>query len=97
MRFEKPPLTIGEQVELLLSRGMTGDTACISNRLVMANYYRLSGYWYPFPSNCADRREETLPPRGHACASDNWLQQSDLSSDSGTCETRAICRRRSPL
>jgi abortive infection bacteriophage resistance protein len=48
MRFEKPPLTIGEQVELLLSRGMTGDTACISNRLVMANYYRLSGYWYPF-------------------------------------------------
>lgn len=48
MKFEKPALTIEAQVELLLSRGMTGDAACIANRLAMANYYRLSGYWYPF-------------------------------------------------
>ena len=48
MKFEKPALTIGEQVELLISRGMAGDAACIANRLAMANYYRLSGYWFPF-------------------------------------------------
>jgi abortive infection bacteriophage resistance protein len=48
MKFEKPTLTIEEQVELLMSRGMTGDAACIANRLAMANYYRLSGYWFPF-------------------------------------------------
>jgi abortive infection bacteriophage resistance protein len=58
MRFEKPPLTIGEQVELLLSRGMTGDAACIANRLAMANYYRLSGYWHPFRT-----KENTFRPR----------------------------------
>jgi hypothetical protein len=28
MKFEKAALTIEEQVELLMSRGMTGDTAC---------------------------------------------------------------------
>ncbi len=48
MKFEKPALTIEEQVRLLVSRGMTGDTVCIADRLAMANYYRLSGYWYPF-------------------------------------------------
>jgi len=48
MRFEKLALTIEEQVELLISRGMTGDAECIANRLAMANYYRLSGYWFPF-------------------------------------------------
>ena len=51
MLFEKPALTIEEQVKLLLSRGMTGDAPTIANRLAMANYYRLSGYWYPFRSS----------------------------------------------
>lgn len=48
VRFEKQALTIEEQVDLLTSRGMTGDAARIANSLAMANYYRLSGYWYPF-------------------------------------------------
>jgi len=58
MRFEKPPLTIEQQVELLLSRGMIGDAACIAHRLAMANYYRLSGYWHPFRT-----AENTFRPR----------------------------------
>lgn len=48
MKYTKPPLTIAEQVALLQSRGMEGDPARIARRLTVVNYYRLSGYWYPF-------------------------------------------------
>lgn len=48
MKYTKPPLTIEQQADLLLSRGMTGDKSLITNRLSVVNYYRLSGYWYPF-------------------------------------------------
>jgi len=45
----KPYLTYAEQVALLCSRGMSitdEDRAIATLRTV--NYYRLSGYWYPF-------------------------------------------------
>lgn len=48
MKYTKPPLTIEEQADLLLSRGMLGDKSLIISRLSVVNYYRLSGYWYPF-------------------------------------------------
>lgn len=48
MRFTKPALTLDEQADLLLSRGMIGDKSLIIQRLSFVNYYRLSGYWYPF-------------------------------------------------
>lgn len=48
MKYSKPPLTIDDQVALLQSRGMLGDPARIARRLRVVNYYRLSGYWYPF-------------------------------------------------
>jgi abortive infection bacteriophage resistance protein len=48
MKYTKPPLTIDQQVHLLQSRGMEGDPSRIARRLKVVNYYRLSGYWYPF-------------------------------------------------
>jgi abortive infection bacteriophage resistance protein len=48
VKYTKPPLTIADQVALLQSRGMEGDPDRIARRLNVVNYYRLSGYWYPF-------------------------------------------------
>lgn len=48
MRYDKPHLSIKEQVNLLLARGMHGDPAFISLSLQQANYHRLAAYWYPY-------------------------------------------------
>ena len=48
MRYEKPPKSIEQQVALLVERGLCGNPATIAKRLRTVNYYRLSGYWYPF-------------------------------------------------
>ena len=48
MRYSKPPLTIDEQVDLLLKRGMGGNPDTMAQQLTVVNYYRLSGYWYTF-------------------------------------------------
>ncbi len=48
MKYAKPPLSLEQQADLLLSRGMTGDRQLIIERLSMVNYYRLSGYWHTF-------------------------------------------------
>lgn len=58
MRFTKPPLTLEEQANLLLVRGMAGDRNLMVERLAVVNYYRLSGYWYPF-------RTLTIHSSGH--------------------------------
>ena len=46
--YDKSSKSIDEQVELLLQTGMGGDAESIARRLTVVNYYRLSGYWYPF-------------------------------------------------
>jgi abortive infection bacteriophage resistance protein len=48
MKFDKPPLTIEEQADLLLSRWLIADKQVLMNRLTVVNYYRLSTYLYPF-------------------------------------------------
>ncbi len=48
MRFEKPPLSFEEQAALLLSRGLVADPLELVDTLHHVNYYRLSGYLYPF-------------------------------------------------
>jgi abortive infection bacteriophage resistance protein len=48
MKFDKPPLTIEQQADLLLSRGLIADKEVFVNRLTVVNYYRLSTYLYPF-------------------------------------------------
>lgn len=54
MKYVKPPLRLEQQADLLLARGMAGDRATMISRLGVVNYYRLSGYWYPFRSPHAD-------------------------------------------
>jgi abortive infection bacteriophage resistance protein len=46
VKFAKPALTIDQQVDLLLSRGMLGDREKMTRRLAVVSYYRLSGYWF---------------------------------------------------
>lgn len=46
MKYAKPALTIEQQVEMLLGRGMLGDRAEMARQLAVVNYYRLSGYWF---------------------------------------------------
>lgn len=50
MQYAKPALTFEQQADLLLRRGMSGDRDLMIARLACVNYYRLSGYWYPFRS-----------------------------------------------
>jgi abortive infection bacteriophage resistance protein len=47
--YNKPYLTLNQQVDLLRSRGMAlEDTPKARHYLQRLGYYRLSGYWYPF-------------------------------------------------
>jgi len=49
MQAAKQFKTYEEQVKLLVARGMNvGDQAAAAEQLEKVNYYRLSGYWYPF-------------------------------------------------
>jgi abortive infection bacteriophage resistance protein len=48
VKYEKPFKTFEEQAEILLSRGLEADKATLISRLETVNYYRISGYLYPF-------------------------------------------------
>lgn len=49
MRYEKPPISVHEQVDLLRRRGMAvPDTDRAAHYLTHIGYYRLSAYWLPF-------------------------------------------------
>jgi len=47
-RYVKPFLTIDEQIDRLLSRGMTLERDVAEQWLRNVGYYRMSGYWYPY-------------------------------------------------
>lgn len=52
MRYDKPPLTLTEQVAQLERRGMQfTDERSAEQVLARLNYYRLTAYWYPFYSD----------------------------------------------
>lgn len=52
MRYSKPPLTIEEQIDLLLSRGLDiPDRELASHYLRHLNYYRLCAYWLPLEAS----------------------------------------------
>lgn len=63
MQYRKGPLTLEQQADQLIARGMTGDKAVMIQRLGATNYYRLSGYWHPF-------RE--VDPRDHKTLLDSF-------------------------
>ncbi|GBD95421.1 MAG TPA: Abi family protein [Nitrospirae bacterium] len=49
MKYTKPPLAIDEQINLLISRGISiPDRARAARYLSHINYYRLRAYWLPF-------------------------------------------------
>ena len=48
MKYDKPPLSFEEQSDLLIKRGLVVDRAFLIERLKDVNYYRLSGYLYPY-------------------------------------------------
>ncbi len=54
MRYDKPPLSIDKQIDLLISRGMdVADRQRTARYLTHINYYRLRAYWliYEEPGN----------------------------------------------
>lgn len=52
MKFNKPHLTLEEQLTLLENRGLiVSDRQQAKYYLGHLNYYRLSGYWFPFKQN----------------------------------------------
>ena len=75
MEYSKPPLTFNEQAELLINRGLQADRASLIMRLQTVNYYRLSGYLYPFklPDNTY-RRGTTLDIVWHHYIFDRQLR-----------------------
>jgi len=48
MEYTKPSLTYKEQADVLISRGLLADRDILIATLQNVNYYRLSGYLYPF-------------------------------------------------
>lgn len=48
MKYTKPALTFGQQADLLLRRGLAADKTALIEKLRAVNYYRLTGYLYPF-------------------------------------------------
>jgi abortive infection bacteriophage resistance protein len=55
--FTKPPLTVQEQIELLMSRGLNiHDKQRAARYLQNISYYRLSGYMYPFLADIKQHR-----------------------------------------
>lgn len=62
MRYNNPPLSFEQQAELLISRGLEANKNDLVTKLRVVNYYRLSGYWYPFrnPGNDAFKPNTTL-------------------------------------
>lgn len=48
MKYTKQPLTFAEQADLLIQRGFIADREELIHTLEHVNYYRLSGYLYPF-------------------------------------------------
>jgi abortive infection bacteriophage resistance protein len=65
MKFDRPHLSLEQQVDLLIRRGMLGDRRLMLERLGSVGYFRLKGYTYPFrevdPSN-PERRLDTFRP-----------------------------------
>lgn len=48
MTYEKPALKLEDQAQRLLDRGLEADRDELIQRLASVNYYRLTGYLYPF-------------------------------------------------
>lgn len=61
--FPKPPLTVDQQIDLLVNRGMAiPDRGRAQHYLTHINYYRLRAYWLPFEApNATDGNHRFRP------------------------------------
>jgi abortive infection bacteriophage resistance protein len=48
MKYLKKPLTLEQQADQLIARGLVADRQPLISRLRAVNYYRLTGYLYPY-------------------------------------------------
>ncbi|HAQ60797.1 TPA: hypothetical protein DCR49_02145 [Candidatus Delongbacteria bacterium] len=55
MEYVKKPLSFEQQADLLLSRGLIADKDDLIKKLNSVNYYRLSGYFFPFQNKTTER------------------------------------------
>lgn len=56
--YTKPFLTVGQQIDRLVTHGLKIDSRQKADReLRRIGYYRLSGYWYPFRQQAASESE----------------------------------------
>lgn len=63
MRFQKPALSIADQLGLLQQRGMViAEPADAARWFEHVNYYRLRGYWLPFEQAYAPGSEHRFRP-----------------------------------
>jgi abortive infection bacteriophage resistance protein len=60
MKYERPHLTIAEQADTLISRGMHGDRAMMIEKLRSVSYFRLKGYTFPFRMRDVTRSDVRL-------------------------------------
>jgi abortive infection bacteriophage resistance protein len=54
MKYEKEYLSFEEQADLLISRGLECEREALIKKLESVNYYRLSGYLFPFRQKNSD-------------------------------------------
>ena len=63
MRYDKPALTVAQQMALLRSRGLViSDEPSAGHWLLHVNYFRLRGYWLPFEQAYAPGGEHIFRP-----------------------------------
>lgn len=48
MKYAKQHLSLEQQADLLLSRGLSADRHELIECLANVGYYRLSAYWHPY-------------------------------------------------
>ena len=63
MIYAKSALTVEQQADQLIARGLVAERSELIARLKVVNYYRLSGYLYPFRVRGADAKPtDTFAP-----------------------------------
>jgi len=60
--YSKPALSFEQQADLLLQRGLAADRDDLIRRLKCINYYRITGYLYPFRCGFSHRMTRGLHP-----------------------------------
>lgn len=48
MKYDKPPISFEEQADRIIQRGLIVEKSLLVDRLKSVNYYRLSGYLFPY-------------------------------------------------